>query len=262
MDYLSIKNWKKYQHYHDRKPPWVKLYIDLLDPYDSEGKANKWRLLAESPRLLLVCMWMLAGRHNNKIPHDERYIELATGCKCGKNIEILVSQGFVIMGQDASDVLAEPMQDASDVLALTRSRETETETETETDIRRVELDIFDREKSFTQFWDAYPKCKRKACREKCRERYRANIKTLEDHERLLQALGIDYDALEWSAKPEYIPAPLVWLNRKRWLDDLGDFEDATDHKPEQSEELKAYLAAKKQREANLAKTGIVDELPF
>jgi hypothetical protein len=28
---IRIKNWAQFQHFKDRKPPWVKLYRDLLD---------------------------------------------------------------------------------------------------------------------------------------------------------------------------------------------------------------------------------------
>lgn len=28
---MRIKNWSKFQHFKDRKPPWVKLYRDILD---------------------------------------------------------------------------------------------------------------------------------------------------------------------------------------------------------------------------------------
>ena len=28
---MRIKNWNRFQHFKDRKPPWIKLYRDILD---------------------------------------------------------------------------------------------------------------------------------------------------------------------------------------------------------------------------------------
>lgn len=33
MNYLRVKNWKTFQHFKERTPPWIKLYSNLLDDY-------------------------------------------------------------------------------------------------------------------------------------------------------------------------------------------------------------------------------------
>jgi len=61
MDYLKVKNWNKFQHFKDRKPPWIKLYRDLLDDvqwYELEPKAAK----------ALVMIWLIASEDSGQFP--------------------------------------------------------------------------------------------------------------------------------------------------------------------------------------------------
>lgn len=52
-----VKNWEKFQHYHDRKPTWIKLYRELLDDpdwHDLDGDSSKvlamcWLVASEDP---------------------------------------------------------------------------------------------------------------------------------------------------------------------------------------------------------------------
>src|SRR5262245_32537435 len=49
-----VKNWKKFQHFKDRRPPWIKLYRDLLDDPD-------WYALSPAERDFLVLCWLVAS---------------------------------------------------------------------------------------------------------------------------------------------------------------------------------------------------------
>lgn len=80
MKYLSIKNWKEYQSYKDRKPLWIKVYHEILDKYKEDGTPGMWRSLPTEERLMLVCLWLLAARHDNQIPYDDAWLEAQTGC--------------------------------------------------------------------------------------------------------------------------------------------------------------------------------------
>lgn len=51
---MQIRNWKKHQHYKGRRPPWVKLYRDLLDDED-------FHLLSPQATKTLVLLWLLAS---------------------------------------------------------------------------------------------------------------------------------------------------------------------------------------------------------
>jgi len=56
---MKIKNWNKFQHFKDRRPPWIKLYRDILD--DPE-----WFSLKDKEARLLVHLWLLASEDKTK----------------------------------------------------------------------------------------------------------------------------------------------------------------------------------------------------
>ena len=58
---ITVKNWHKFQHFKDRKPPWVKLYRDLLDDVN-------WHTLDPSAAKILVMLWLIASEDNGKLP--------------------------------------------------------------------------------------------------------------------------------------------------------------------------------------------------
>ena len=117
MEYLSIRNFEKYQHYKDRKPPWIKLYWSLIsDPNFYElSDASKW---------VLIASMLLASQHDNKIPFKKNWIIHETRCKSKVNWQEVLDSGFIICYQDDSNMLAD----------CKRCSIVETETETETDI--------------------------------------------------------------------------------------------------------------------------------
>jgi len=49
-----VNNWEKFQHFKDRRPPWIKLYRDLLDCPDFHA------LSGESAKVLTM-LWLLAS---------------------------------------------------------------------------------------------------------------------------------------------------------------------------------------------------------
>lgn len=55
---LRPKNWKAFQHYKDRRPPWIRLYHHLLD------SADWWKLRGEDAKFL-VCIWLMASEHED-----------------------------------------------------------------------------------------------------------------------------------------------------------------------------------------------------
>lgn len=58
---IRIKNWSQFQHFKDRKPPWVKLYRDLLDDMD-------WHQLDPKAAKTLVMLWLIASEFNGELP--------------------------------------------------------------------------------------------------------------------------------------------------------------------------------------------------
>lgn len=114
MEYLKVKNWEKFQHYTDRNPPWIKLYHTLLDDYD-------YGCLQDDSKLLLISLYLLASRTNNKIPNDPNWIKNRAMLENKPDTNQLINVGFLEVVQDDSKVIAGCKQNACP--------ETETETE-------------------------------------------------------------------------------------------------------------------------------------
>jgi hypothetical protein len=126
--YLSVKNHERFQHYKHRNPPWIKLYTELLDDYE-------FGRLADASKLLAILLWLLAAKQDNRIPYDQQWIERRLPITAPIDLQPLIDQGFIyVVSDDASNVLAERLQDASGLQAVCKQdamSETETETETE-----------------------------------------------------------------------------------------------------------------------------------
>ena len=55
---LRVKGWQKFQHYKDRRPPWIKLSRELLDN-------RKWFKLSDASRSLAIMLWLIASEHDD-----------------------------------------------------------------------------------------------------------------------------------------------------------------------------------------------------
>jgi hypothetical protein len=114
METLRIRNWKKFQHYAHRKPPWIKFYRDLLDD-------REWMALSGDASKLLACCWLIASERDGTLPSVE---DIAWRVRLDpEQVRFLILQLKPWLEFDASALLADCTQHATP--------ETETETETE-----------------------------------------------------------------------------------------------------------------------------------
>lgn len=63
-----IKGWAKFQHFKDRRPPWIKLYREILEDPD-------WHDLDGDTAKVLVALWLLASEDEDqegKLPDARR----------------------------------------------------------------------------------------------------------------------------------------------------------------------------------------------
>ena len=63
-----IKGWAKFQHFKDRRPPWIKLYREILEDPD-------WHDLDGDTAKVLVALWLLASEDEDqegKLPDSRR----------------------------------------------------------------------------------------------------------------------------------------------------------------------------------------------
>lgn len=54
MDNLRIINWEQFQHFKNRRPPWIKLYREILDDPD-------WHDLKGDDVKALISLWLIAS---------------------------------------------------------------------------------------------------------------------------------------------------------------------------------------------------------
>lgn len=95
MDYLQIKNWTKFQHFggaalNSGVPPWIKLYVSLLDDY-------LFCKLTDIEKCHLILLWLLAARLHNQIPNDPDWLKQQVNATedMGKTIRKLIEYGYL-----------------------------------------------------------------------------------------------------------------------------------------------------------------------
>ncbi len=120
---IKIKNWKKFQHFKDRSPPWIKLHRNILDK-------STVMTLSDRNFKMLVCLWLLASEDktlNGTLPSVEDILYRLRPIKKDYLLSRLRDlDNFLI--QD--DIIVTSGGYCSDI------PETETETETETEKRQ------------------------------------------------------------------------------------------------------------------------------
>jgi hypothetical protein len=111
---LIPKHWREFQHYRDRRPPWIKLHRKLLD--DSSYLALPVASLAIAPLL-----WLLASEsEDGSFEADAKELEFRLRLPRKillEGLKGLTDSGFL----SASDVLAPCLQDATSSLSVSPS---------------------------------------------------------------------------------------------------------------------------------------------
>lgn len=107
--WITIKNWKKHQHYGDRTPPWIKLHRTLLDDME-------FRLLDPQYRALLTDLWLLASENGGRVIANVPKIAFrlhANSLWVDSGLKVLTDAGFISPpSHRASTALAPRLQDA------------------------------------------------------------------------------------------------------------------------------------------------------
>lgn len=185
------KNWAEFQHYKNRRPPWIKLYRSLLD--DAE-----FHCLPDASKALAIMLWLLASDSETGVINGDikalAFRLRTTPQKMKDALNPLIESGFF----HASEVLAPCLQHA----IPEKSRE-----ETETDAVK-----------FKAFWNAYPRKKAKADAEKAWKAARING----DFDAVMAALDVHKKSTDWLKDDgKWVPYPASWINGKRWEDEIS-----------------------------------------
>lgn len=124
--YILPKNWRDFQHYKDRNPPWIRLHRSLLDNKDFH------RLPVES-RALAPMLWLLAsesvGGRVNADADDLAFRLRTTERAITQALKPLLDKGFFVLEQDDSDALADCGQPAVPETEALQSTEAEASSE-------------------------------------------------------------------------------------------------------------------------------------
>ena len=111
---MRIKNWSHFQHFKDRRPPWIKLYRDILDDME-------WHNLDPLASKVLVMCWLIASESDGQLPDIKT---LAFRLRMSeKQTSDCVSKLSHWLEQDDINVISERYQDDAPEI----ERETETE---------------------------------------------------------------------------------------------------------------------------------------
>lgn len=121
---IKPKGWGHFQHYKNRRPPWIKLHRTIIDDFD-------YQCLQLASKALAPCLWLIASEHEEgliEVDFPKLSWRLRTPEPLVQEaIKELIDKGFFVI---ASGVLAECLHHA----IPEKERETEGEAETEGEI--------------------------------------------------------------------------------------------------------------------------------
>jgi len=206
---IEILNWRKFQHYKDRRPPWIKIHDSLLD-------STQWgRLDGESAKVLIE-LWLVAGREGDDgmLMHTEKtlaWLLRRSEQRIASSLKVLEMNKFVkVTSENDSASLASCCTPCKQVVPP----ETETETETKAETKA--------ETDFCAFWTAYP---RKVGKLVASKAWR-NAKSKPSIEIILKAVRDQKCSEQWrKSNGDFIPHPSTWINQGRWDDVVGIEEE-------------------------------------
>ena len=122
----KIKNWHQFQHFKDRKPPWIKLYRDLLDDVD-------WHDLDPKAAKNLVMIWLVASEYDGELPDMKTLaFRLRVPENEAKSIVSKLSHWLI-----QTDISAISEQYQVDSLEIETEKETEREVERKRETKRA-----------------------------------------------------------------------------------------------------------------------------
>jgi hypothetical protein len=221
MMMMRIKNWEKYQHFKNRRPPWIKLYRELLDDYDIS-------LISDRSFRVLVNLWLMASEDKTGrgiLPHIDAIVYRLRIEKESIIKALEECDNYLI--QDDDSLISSGYQDG----ALETETETEKETEKEshcfmlstttTKTDTSTINSKNHAKEFNDWYAIYPKRVGRAAAEKSFIRVRKSGVSLDT---LTDAIYNQIEAREkmkrkgeWMAKWKH---PSTWLNQGCWDDEI------------------------------------------
>lgn len=207
---LIPKNWSTFQHYKNRKPPWIKLHRALLDDY-------AFACLPLASQALAPRLWLLASEYEDgKISAgmDEIAFRLHLSIEALTDaLKPLVTVGFFV---DDSNTLAPCKQDAL------LEREIEEEAQERDRGRTFVANATRSADRFEEFWEAYPKRDGANPKAPAQKVYAAAVKAGIEQQEIIDGAKACAKKDRDKIGTPYIPQAVKWLRDKRW----GDYKSS------------------------------------
>ena len=89
MTHFTIPNWREFQHYKDRNPPWIKLHFEIFT-------SRTWVSLDDRSRVLAIACMLVASRNDGKVPNDPAYIQRVAYMHKPPDFTPLIDIGFLV----------------------------------------------------------------------------------------------------------------------------------------------------------------------
>jgi hypothetical protein len=196
---LRIKNWDKFQHFKDRRPPWVKLYRDILDDIE-------WHELDPKAAKVLVMLWLIASEDGGNVP-DTKQLAFRLRLTPSETVQLLNKLNHWLEQTDISTISSYQQTDSP-----------ETETETETDFCAAQAQRDSLMTRFELFYVAYPKKRNRGDAEKA---WKALKPDEELTRTIVEAVRVAKQRDDWCKDGgQFIPYPSSWLRAKGWEDGM------------------------------------------
>jgi len=197
---VTIKNYSRFQHFKDRRPPWIKLYRELLDD-------RQWHDLPPECAKLLVECWLLASEQHvaGIITGDIEDIAFRlhrTAAEVWPLLQAVALHGFIdISSADDIDVISERYQDDAP------------ETETEKKQTRRKRRVYPSE--FEVVWKVHSRGTKRTAHEE----WRRAVGEVITQEELVKALRGYVGTL----KPDFQGVHLSrYIRDERWEEGVGE----------------------------------------
>jgi hypothetical protein len=201
---FKVKNWSEYQPplKSDRSVIWIKVYRKILDDYE-------WSNLSSDNKATLIELWLLASENNGKIKNFEEI------CFRLRRDKPFIARQLKQLSNFIVQVGNEPETERKQLVSLEKSkskRESKSRVEV---IQHGQVEVITKaENEFLEFWNLYPKKKKK------KEALSAWLKVLPPIQPVLNAIGWQKQQQDWVKEDgKFIPHPATYINGHRWEDE-------------------------------------------
>ena len=88
--FLSVKNFERYQHYHTNKPKWIKFYHDFCQDYAVFD-------LSDATKFHIIGLFSLCSQSNNCLPFNKKWIRKRLNAKSRIDYDVILKTGLIVL---------------------------------------------------------------------------------------------------------------------------------------------------------------------